>query len=153
MGALKTQENDASVEEYLDALADPGQRDDALTLIGVMQEASGVEPKMWGANIVGFGRYHYKYASGREGDWFRIGFAPRKGNLALYVASGFAGHAELLGRLGKHRAGVSCLTVRRLADVDVEVLRELLAASLAHMDRQYGPGCRELPPQAGVRLS
>lgn len=139
MGELKTQENDASVEEFLRALADAGQRDDALTLVRVMQDASGVEPKMWGAGIVGFGRYHYKYASGREGDWFRVGFAPRKGNLALYIAGGFEGHTDLLGRLGKYKAGVACLSVRRLADVNVEVLHELITASLAHMARQYGP--------------
>ncbi|MCB0148089.1 MAG: DUF1801 domain-containing protein, partial [Caldilineaceae bacterium] len=103
------------------------------TLIAIMQEATGAAPRMWGESIVGFGHYHYKYASGREGDWFLTGFAPRKQNLTLYIMAGFDNYEALLSKLGKHSTGKSCLYVKRLADVDMPVLTELVVESVAHM--------------------
>ncbi len=98
-----------------------------------MREITGDEPAMWGPSMVGFGRYHYKYASGREGDWFVAGFSPRKQNLTLYIMSGFSGYDELMARLGKHTTGKSCLYIKRLEDVDLAVLEELIRRSVAHV--------------------
>ena len=124
MAELKTQANDADVSAFLDALEDEGKRSDCLKLVELM-------PRMWGANIVGFGSMPYAYASGRSGTWFVAGFSPRKQNLTLYLSQGFEQHDELLGRLGKHSTGKSCLYVKRLADVDVGVLRELVDETVA----------------------
>jgi hypothetical protein len=101
----------------------------------LMRQATGAEPKMWGSSIVGFGNFHYKYASGREGDWFHIGFAPRKQDLTLYVAGGFPQYEKLLAQLGKHRTGKSCLYIKTLADVDMPVLTELIQLSARHAAR------------------
>jgi hypothetical protein len=95
-----------------------------------MKKITGHEPRMWGSSIVGFGQYHFKYPSGREGDWFRTGFSPRKQNLTLYVMSGFEGHEKLLARLGKHKTGKGCLYINRLDEVDRDVLSELIRKSL-----------------------
>lgn len=127
MAELKTRQNDSSVEAFLASIADARKRADSLTLLELMREVTMSEPKMWGDTIVGFGAYHYQYASGREGDWFVAGFSPRKQNLTLYSASGFARHEDLLQRLGKHKLGKGCLYINKLADVDVAVLRELVA--------------------------
>lgn len=133
MAELKTKENDQSVETFLSSIEDAQKQQDCRTLIAIMQEATGAAPRMWGESIVGFGHYHYKYASGREGDWFLTGFAPRKQNLTLYIMAGFDNYEALLGRLGKHTTGKSCLYVKRLADVDMPVLTELVVESVAHM--------------------
>ena len=133
MAELKTKENDQSVETFLVGIEDAQKQADCRTLIAIMQEATGAAPRMWGESIVGFGHYHYKYASGREGDWFLTGFAPRKQNLTLYIMAGFDNYEALLGRLGKHTTGKSCLYVKRLADVDMPVLTELVVESVAHM--------------------
>jgi hypothetical protein len=98
-----------------------------------MKRVTGAEPRLWGAVMVGFGSYHYRYESGREGDWFVTGFSPRKGNLTLYIMAGFDRYPELLERLGKFKTGKSCLYVKKLADVDEQVLVELIAASVDHM--------------------
>ena len=98
-----------------------------------MKEATGAEPRMWGASIVGFGDFHYKYATGREGDWFLTGFAPRKRDLTLYIMAGFEPYKALMARLGKHKTGKSCLYVKRLGDVDIGVLKELVSASVEHL--------------------
>ena len=103
-----------------------------------MREVTGERPKMWGSSIVGFGSYHYTYASGREGDWPVVGFAPRKQNLVLYIMPGFARYESLLARLGKHRTGKSCLYVNKLDDIDPEVLEELVRESVDEMKRRYG---------------
>lgn len=131
MAELKTQRTGASVEAFLATLADDGRRQDCRTLLEMMARLSGDEAAMWGPSIVGFGSYHYRYASGREGDWFAVGFAPRKRELSLYIMSGFAGREALLAKLGKHRIGVGCLYIRRLADVDLDVLEQFIAASIA----------------------
>lgn len=137
MAELKTQKNDASVEAFLHSV-DEKRRDDCFALLNLMGEVTGNEPKMWGTSIVGFGEYHYKYASGREGDMPIAGFSPRKQNLTLYIMDGFEHYDELLGKLGKHSTGKSCLYIKRLADVDTDVLRQLVEASVAHMNATKG---------------
>lgn len=133
MAELKTQPNDMSVEEFLNGVADERKRLDCFTLLEMMKAVTGQEPRMWGDSIVGFGTYHYQYASGREGDWFVTGFSPRKQNLTLYIMAGFDRYDELLQQLGKHTTGKSCLYVKRLGDVDLAVLRELVQLSVDHM--------------------
>jgi hypothetical protein len=135
----KTRPGDADADAFLRALPDPVQRDDALHLAGLMSEVAAAPAVLWGGTIVGFGRYHYRYASGREGDWFPIGFAPRKGQLVLYLAAGFEPHADLMARLGKHKTGKSCIYVKKLSDLDEPTLRELLAAALAHTRATHPP--------------
>ena len=133
MAELKTQRNDASVTEFLDSVEHEGRRQDSLAVLEMMREIAGEAPAMWGSSIVGFGSYHYKYASGREGEWFLVGFSPRKQNLTLYIMSGFEEYDALLGRLGKFKTGKSCLYINKLADVDIPTLRELVARSVAYM--------------------
>ena len=133
MSELKTKENDASVADFLNAVADETRRADAWRVARLMEEAAGEPPRMWGDSIVGFGRYHYKYVSGREGDMPLIGFSPRKASLSLYVLTGSDQEAALLARLGKHTAGKSCLYVKRLSDVDEAALRDLMRESVARM--------------------
>lgn len=135
---LKTAENDGSVEAFLAGVEDPEKRADCDALVALMRKVTRAEPRMWGGSIVGFGRYHYVYESGREGDWFLAGFSPRKHNLSLYVMSGFDGHEALLGKLGKFKTGKSCLYVKRLADVDRKALEQLLRASVKHVRATYG---------------
>ena len=135
MPELKTKPTDNSVKAFLNKIADQQKRKDAFTILGLMQKATQAEPKMWGSSIVGFGSYHYKYASGREGDWFVAGFSPRKQNLTLYIMPGFDRYGELLKKLGKHKIGKSCLYINTLADVHVPTLKELIAQSVKHMAR------------------
>ena len=136
MAAAKTVPTDASVEDYLNSVPDEAKRQDSFALLELMEEVTGEKAVMWGDSIVGFGNYHYVYASGREGDWPVTGFAPRKQALTLYIMAGFDQYDELLARLGKHSTGKSCLYIKRLSDVDVDVLRELVAASAAHMGEE-----------------
>ncbi len=137
MAKPKTQLNDASVDAFLEGIDDGAKRADAVEVCALMAEASGCPPRMWGKSIVGFGSYHYVYASGREGDWMRIGLSPRKTALTLYIMPGLEAYGGLLERLGKHKTGKSCLYVKRLDDIDRVVLRELVEASLAQMERTY----------------
>lgn len=137
MAGNKTVETDLDVTAFLKGVADPKQRADADVLLEMMSNASGEPPKMWGPSIVGFGSYHYRYDSGREGDMCRIGFSPRKGKTVIYVIDGFPAHAELLAKLGKHKTGQSCLYINRLSDVDTGILDKLVKASLVEMDRRY----------------
>ncbi len=130
MAELKTKPTDASVDEFLAGIADPGRREDACALCRMMAGASGAQPVMWGATIVGFGAKHLKYASGRELDWLVIGFSPRKANLVAYLMDGFEAHRDLLARLGPHRTGVGCLYLKRLSGIDQDVLAELIALSV-----------------------
>ena len=130
MAELKTKENDASVADFLAAIDDDQRRADAMAVAAMMESVTKTKPKMWGASIVGYGSQHYKYATGREGDWFRTGFSPRKGSLTVYIHSGFSRHPELMEKLGKYTTGVSCLYIKQLADVDQKVLRQLVAQSL-----------------------
>ncbi len=137
MAELKTQKNDASVEDFLNSVSDAQKREDSFAVLELMREVTGEEPAMWGTNIVGFGSYHYKYASGREGDWPLAGFAPRERELTLYIMAGFERYEELLAKLGKHKTGKSCLYIKRLADVDPAVLKELVCASVKHMKQTH----------------
>jgi len=129
----KTKVNDASVTEFLNSVADQQKRNDCFEILKMMQQITKEEPKMWGSSMVGFGSYHYKGKSGREGDWLLIGFSPRKQALTLYLTGGFDTHAALLKRLGKFTTGMGCLYVKTLEDVDKKVLKELLQASVKRM--------------------
>jgi len=133
MSNLKTALNDGSVEDFLNSVEDEKKREDSNNILNLMQDITGEEPKMWGDSIVGFGSYHYKYASGREGDWFQTGFSPRKQNMTLYIMAGFDRYEELLAKLGKYKTGKSCLYVKKLEDVDQDVLRELVTQSVAYV--------------------
>jgi hypothetical protein len=126
MAELKTKPTTESVEKFLNKISDETLRQDCLELKALMTEVTQFEPTMWGASMIGFGKYHYKYASGHEGDSFIVGFAPRKRNLVLYLSGGLDAHADLLAKLGKHKAGKGCLYVNRMRDVDVKILRTLL---------------------------
>jgi hypothetical protein len=137
MAELKTKQTNQSVREFLDGITDEQRRRDCLVVLELMKEATRAEPKMWGESIVGFGSYHYKYESGREGDWFLTGFSPRKQNLTLYVMAGFERYDVLLKRLGKHKTGKSCLYVNRLDDVDLATLKELIKRSVEHVAKTY----------------
>ena len=137
MTDVKTRRNSASVTAFLNALDDPRQRADARKLSAMMRAATGARPKMWGSSIVGFGSYHYKYASGREGDWPLVGYSPRKQNLSVYVMPGFESFDALLERLGKFKTGKSCLYIKRLADVDEQILDRLVRESVAYMREKY----------------
>jgi hypothetical protein len=132
MSEPKTKVNDASVADFLNAIPQAQVREDCWTIAQMMEAATDDKPKMWGANIVGFGRHRTVYANGKEADWMLIAFAPRKQNLVLYGLIGFEGHEELLARLGKHSCGKGCLYIKRLSDVDLPTLKELVQASVRH---------------------
>ena len=132
MAELKTRKTAASVTDFLNGIADERKRQDSFALLELMREATGQEPKMWGANIVGFGDVHLRYETGRELDWFPVGFSPRKQNLTVYIHEGFPDYQPLLDRLGKYKTGKSCLYINKLADVDTGVLKEIIRqASMA----------------------
>lgn len=122
---------------FIEAVADPRQRADAQAISAMMARLSGAPPRMWGPSIIGFGAYHYRYESGREGSMCRVGFSPRKAEIVLYLVDGHDGHADLLARLGKHRIGKSCLYIKRLSDIDEGVLEAIVTQSLAHMAEKY----------------
>ena len=134
MAEPKTTKTRASVAEFLAGVADPERRADAETLTALMTEVTGAEPTMWGSSIVGFGTYHYRYASGREGDWPAVGLSPRKQALTIYLSTGFDGYDDLLERLGPHSIGKSCLYVKRLSDVDEDALRDLVRGGFQQLD-------------------
>lgn len=133
---LKTKKTEASVEDFLNDIADQTVREDCRKIAGLMQKATGAEPQMWGASIVGFGSLHLKYESGRELDWMEIGFSPRKANLTLYLTYGAHTEPELLAKLGKHKTGQGCLYVKRLSDIDEEVLEQLIKKSVENTRRK-----------------
>lgn len=132
MSANKTTKTDLSVDAFIDGVEDKQKQADCRVLIEVMKHVTNDEPKMWGPSIVGFGNYHYKYASGREGDWFHVGFSPRKQNLTMYIMDGFEAYRDYLAELGKFKTGKSCLYVKKLDDVNMDVLQELIEASVKH---------------------
>ena len=135
MAELKTRLTGESVVEFLNTVEDENKRKDCFAILDLMQEVTGSEAEMWGSSIVGFGRYHYRYSSGREADWLLVGFSPRKQNLTLYITSGFDEYGNLMSKLGKHTTSKSCLYVKRLADVDQATLKELVRLSVEHMRR------------------
>ena len=135
MAELKTKPTQASVKEFLNQIPDKERRDDCTAVAKIMEEITGDKPKMWGPSIVGFGTYHYKYASGREGDWPITGFSPRKKDLTLYIMMGFENHPELMKQLGKHTTGKSCLYIKRLSDIDVPTLKKLIKSSVKQLQK------------------
>lgn len=138
MSEIKTRQNDASVEDFLNAVDDPKKRADGHALLEIFKQITKEQPKMWGASIVGFGQYHYKSErSSQEGDWMLTGFSPRKANLTLYILSGPDKYPKLLDTLGKHKLGKGCLYINKLADVDLAVMKELITRSYQDMKREH----------------
>lgn len=137
MAELKTKKTEASVDDFIAAIEDDQRRKDCKAVMAIMKRVTKSSPKMWGTNIVGYGSYHYRYASGQEGDWPLTGFSPRKQNLTLYIMAGFDDYPELMAKLGKYKTGKSCLYLKRLSDVDTAVLEQLVAASVKDMKEHY----------------
>lgn len=137
MAKNKTQPTEKSVPDFIRALDDEQKITDSNILIGIMTSVTGCKPKMWGPSIIGFGQYHYKYESGREGDFLKVGFSPRKREFSIYIMSGFSRYGYLLEKLGKYRTGKSCLYVKRLSEIDTAVLKELITESVAYIDTIY----------------
>ena len=137
MADNKTRETDVSVADFLSSVTHPTRSADAQTLLDLFQSIAGYPPKMWGHTIIGFGRYHYIYDSGREGDCCATGFSPRKANLSIYVMPGYNDYSEILSRLGKYKMGKACLYVNKLADIDIDVLAELIRAGLRDLDAKW----------------
>jgi uncharacterized protein DUF1801 len=133
----KTKPTEVSPEAFIADVAHPVRRADALVLLDMMRRLSGEEPRMWGPSIIGYGQYHYKYDSGREGDFMRTGFSPRKSGQVVYILPGYSNFDLILDRLGKFKTGKSCLYITKLADVDMAVLEELIQAVLDDMARKY----------------
>jgi hypothetical protein len=136
MAELKTKKNNASVEKFLAAVPNETRQADARALIDIFRDITKAEPKMWGTSIIGFGDYHFKYESGREGEWFVAGFSPRKQNITLYLMGGYEQYPELLQALGKHKTGKACLYVNRLEDVHLPTLKKLIRTSVNAMKKK-----------------
>lgn len=137
MYEAKTKPTDLSVAGYLEAIDDASRRQDCQELAALMRRVTGCEPRMWGSSIVGFDSYHYKYASGHEGDSCVVGFSSRKGDISVYLTSGYEGAEELLAQLGKHKIGKACLYIKRLSDVQLPILEQLVARSVAETKGRY----------------
>ena len=140
MTELKTQPSDSSVVDFIMSVEHERRREDALTLLNVFSRVTAQPPVLWGDSMIGFGEYHYKYTSGREGDWFLTGFSPRKQNISLYIMAGFDRYEELMSQLGKYKTGKSCLYINKLADIDVEVLDKLIKLSATYVE-EHQSGC------------
>ena len=138
MAENKTKATDASVADYLSAIDDEGRRKDCQAIADLMSRITKAPPRMWGTGIVGFDSYHYKYASGREGNAAATGFSSRKGDISVYLAASGSNQEQLLARLGRHKMGKCCLYIRKLADVDIGVLEQLVAESVGEVKRRYG---------------
>lgn len=137
MSENKTQATEADVTAFLNAVDHPTRRADALALDQIFRETSGFQPRLWGPNMIGYGRYHYTYKSGREGEYLATGFSPRKTNLSIYIMPGCEEYSEMLNRPGKHKKGKSCLYVNKLADIDTSVLEEIIRAGLRDLDATW----------------
>ena len=137
MAEPKTKKNRKSVEKFLDGVESEQRREDCFTVLELMQKVTGCKPAMWGDSLVGFGSYHYKNASGREGEWFVTGFSPRKQDLTLYIMSGFSKQGELMEKLGKFKTGKACLYIKKLEDIHLPTLRKLVKESVVHLKKQY----------------
>lgn len=138
MAENKTKPTEVRPEDFLNTVENDRRRADAFELLALMEDISGEKAEMWGPSIIGFGSYHYKYDSGREGDFLRVGFSPRKANLVCYIMLGFEGYQDLMDRLGKFKTGKSCLYINKLDDIDRAVLGELIEKSLADLREKYG---------------
>lgn len=137
MSQNKTQPNDLDVDDFVNAVEHPGRREDALVVLEMMRRVTGLEPRMWGATLVGFGSYHYVYESGREGDSFRLGFSPRKAKMVVYIMPYTSDFDGLLAKLGPYKMGKSCLYLGRLNKVDLDVLEQIMVLSLKLMAERY----------------
>ena len=137
MVELKTRANKKSVSKFLQAITDKQKKADCFELVKIMEKITGEKAQMWGTSIVGFGKYHYKYETGREADWTLVGFSPRKQNLTIYIMAGFQGYPELMQDLGKYKTGASCLYVKRLANIDKKKLEKLIKESVEYMKEKY----------------
>ncbi len=133
----KTKVNDASVMDFLESVENEKRKADSLAVLKMMKRLTKEAPKMWGTALVGFGTYHYKYPSGREGDFFITGFSPRKQSLTLYIMNGFQRYEELMSQLGKFKTGKSCLYINKLEDVDLSILEKLIIESVNYMNQKY----------------
>ena len=131
----KTVQTDASVDEFIASITHPIRRQDSAVLVDLFSKTTGYAPKMWGDSIVGYGQYHYRYATGREGDFLATGFSPRKSNLSIYIMPGYGDFSDILQNLDKHKMGKSCLYVNKLADIDLDVLAQLITAGLERLDQ------------------
>lgn len=137
MTTRKTQRNNQDIIEFLNNVEHEERKKDCFALLDLFEQWTMEKPKMWGQNIIGFGSYHYKYESGREGDWFLTGFSPRKQNLSIYITAGFKEYDEILSGLGPHKTGASCLYVKRLSDIDITKLKMLVEKSVSYMRKRY----------------
>ena len=142
MADLKTKPTAARVEAFLESVADEEKRADAYTLLELMQQITGEKPRMWGPSMIGFGAYHYKYASGHEGDIFLTGFSPRKSALTIYAMAGMDRFGARLKKLGKYKASKGCLYVKKLADIDLGVLREIIEANIAALQEIHAANAK-----------
>jgi hypothetical protein len=133
MAAIKTRKTGGDVQTFLKSVSDRKRKDDTLQVLALMKKLTGCESAMWGPSIVGFGDFRYRYANGTENDWFLTGFSPRKQSLTLYIMTGFAKYEEILENLGKYKTGKSCLYIKKVEDVDLAVLEQLISASIAHL--------------------
>ena len=137
MAENKTRATKASVTEFIKAIDDPVRRADVRKVAAMMRKATGKRAKMWGSSIVGYGTYRYKYASGREGEFMMVGYSPRKQALSVYIMAGFSKYGSLMARLGKYKTGKSCLYIKRLSDIDEEILQRLINESVKYMRKTY----------------
>ena len=137
MAELKTNETKLSVTKFIGKVEDDQKRQDSQAILKLMKQVTKEEPKMWGGSMVGFGRFHYKSDSGREGDWFLTGFSPRKQNLTIYITPGFDKYESLMKKLGKHKTSKGCLYIKKLEDVDMKVLKQLIKQSYQDMKKRY----------------
>jgi len=137
MAELKTRVNKASVEKFLNKVTDVKKREDSFALLDLMKKITKEPPKMWGPSIVGFGQYHYKYESGREGDMCITGFSPRKQNLTIYIMPGFTKYQQLMDKLGKFKTSKSCLYIKKLEDVNLKILEKIISESFKYMVKKY----------------
>ena len=140
MATNKTTETESSVDAFIKAVADETKRKDCFELITLLKQQTALEPKMWGPSIVGFGSYHYKYESGREGDSPLVAFSPRASSIALYLSGHFDNREQLLGKLGKHKTDKGCIHIKKLADIDLTILTEMIRNHIKHIQQLYPNG-------------
>jgi len=137
MSEIKTRLNDKDLDEFLNSIENRKRSEDTNKIIDIMKKVTSHEPKMWGDSIIGFDTYHYKYKTGREGDWLAIGVAPRKQNISLYLMNGFNEYEDLLSKLGKHKVGKACLYINKIEDINIKILEELIAKSYKSVKEMY----------------
>ena len=139
MTELKTKQNNTSVNKFINKVTDRKKREDCFSILELMKQITKEEPKMWGTSIVGFGKYHYRYESGREGDMPLTGFSPRTQNITIYLMINFGKNAELMKKLGKYKTGKSCLYLKNLDDIDVKILKKLISESVKYISKKKWP--------------